>query len=86
MPFSLTSDQMAALKMEGPHYVSFAYLLSAVAIRSAGQTKMLINAYNTIVAYYVHSMNDMDKAKEVAQKLIELDPENANAKAILGIE
>lgn len=86
MPFSLTSDQMAALKMAGPHYVTFADLLAADANRSAGQTKMLINAYNTIVAYYVHSMNDMDKAKEVAQKLIELDPENANAKAILGIE
>lgn len=86
MPFSVTTDQMEALKMAGPHFVTFADLLAADANRSAGQTKMLINAYNTIIAYYVHCMNDMDKAKEIAEKLVVLDPENANAKAILGAE
>jgi hypothetical protein len=47
---------------------------------------MLVNAYNAVTAYYVHVVEDMDKAKEIAGRLIEIDPENGNAKAILGIK
>jgi len=47
---------------------------------------MLVDAYNTLIAYYVHATNDMDKAKEVATKLVELDPNNGNAKAVLGMK
>lgn len=86
MPFGLGIDQMEALKMAGPHYVTLSEVLSAKADRSAGETKLLVNALNTSTAYLVHIMKDMDKAKELSQKLIELDPENANAKAILGIQ
>ncbi len=84
LPFSLPGTQVEQLKIAGPHYVTFAEILAAKEGRSAGETKMLINAYNTIIAYYVHCVNDMDKAKDIASKLIELDPENANAKALLG--
>lgn len=86
MPFALGLDQMAALKIAAPHYETFANLLAAEPNRSAGQTKMLINAYNAVIAYYVHCVNDMAKAKEVSAKVIELDPENESAKAVLGMK
>lgn len=85
LPFGLGIDQMAALKLGGPHFVTLAEVLGAKADRSAGETKLLINALNTATAYLVHIANDMEKAKELSTKLLELDPENANAKAILGL-
>lgn len=86
MPFGLGLDQMEALKMAGKHYVTLSEVLSAKADRSAGETKLLINALNTSTAYLVHVEKDMEKAKELSTKLLELDPENGNAKAILGVQ
>ena len=86
MPFSLALDDKAKLKLAGPRYLEFANILAAKSDRSAGETKMLVNAYNAVTAYYVHVVEDMDKAKEIAGRLIEIDPENGNAKAILGIK
>lgn len=86
MPFGFIADQMEALKLAGPHYVELCDALGAKADRSAGETKLLINAYNTATAYLVHVKNDMDAAKPLAEKLLQLDENNANAKAILGIQ
>ncbi len=84
LPFSLALNQVEQLKLAGPHYLNFTEIMGGKNDRSAGETKMLINAYNAVIAYYVHGINDMAKAKEIAQKVIEIDPENANAKALLG--
>ena len=84
MPFSLAISQIEQLKLAGPHFAKLGEILYAKNDRSAGETKMLVDAYNAWIAYYVHANNDMDKAKDVAAKLIELDPNNANAKAVLG--
>ena len=84
LPFSLALSQVEQLKLAGPHYLNFTEIMGGKNDRSAGETKMLINAYNAVIAYYVHGINDMAKAKEIAQKVIEIDPENANAKALLG--
>lgn len=84
LPFSLAMSQIEQLKIAGPHYINFTEILSAKSDRSAGENKMLVNAYNAVIAYYVHGVNDMAKAKETAQKVIAIDPENANAKALLG--
>lgn len=84
MPFSLAISQIEQLKLAGPHFAKLGEILYAKSDRSAGETKMLVDAYNALIAYYVHANNDMDKAKDVAAKLIELDPNNANAKAVLG--
>lgn len=86
MPFSLAIDQKAQLKLAGPHYIEFANIMAAKSDRTAGETKMLINAYNAATFYYVHVADDMEKAKEVAAKVIEIDPENENAKAILSLK
>lgn len=84
LPFSLPLSQVEQLKLAGPHYVTFTEILGAKSDRSAGETKMLINAYNAAIAYYAHCVDDMAKAKEVAQKVVQIDPDNANAKALLG--
>lgn len=86
MPFSLAIPQMEQLKLAGPHFATLGNILYAKSDRSEGETKMLVDAYNTLIAYYVHATNDMDKAKEVATKLVELDPNNGNAKAVLGMK
>ena len=86
MPFSLALPQMEQLKLAGPHFATLGDILYAKSDRSGGETKMLVDAYNTLIAYYVHASNDMDKAKEVATKLVELDPNNGNAKAVLGMK
>lgn len=85
LPFSLPiQNDLEKLKIAGPHYVTLANILGAKADRSAPETKIYKDALNFSSVYYVHCMDDMEKAKEFATKLLEIDPENANAKAILG--
>ena len=84
LPFSLPLTQVEQLKLAGPHYISFTEILGAKSDRSEGETKMLINAYNAAIAYYAHCMDDLAKAKEIAAKVAEIDPENPNVKALLG--
>lgn len=84
LPFSLPLSQVEQLKLAGPHYISFTEILGAKSDRSEGETKMLINAYNAAIAYYAHCMDDLAKAKEIAAKVAEIDPENPNVKALLG--
>lgn len=86
-PFALPAiSDLEKLKMAAVHYQTLATLLEAETDRSAGETKMLINAYEAICTNYVHNLNDMAKAKEYAEKLIQLNPESANAKAILSLK
>jgi tetratricopeptide (TPR) repeat protein len=85
LPFSLPIDQKEQVKLAGPHYVTFADILGAKTDRSAGENKMLASAYATLLFYYVNCIDDMEKGKEVAAKLLELDPENEGAKAVMGL-
>ena len=86
MPFSLAVPKMEQLKLAASNYGTLADILSAKSVRSEGEKKMLVEAYNALIAYYVHASNDMDKAKEVAAKLVEIEPDNGNAKAVLGMK
>lgn len=83
LPFSLPIDQKEQVKLAGPHYATFTSILGAKADRSAGENKMLAAAYATLLYYYVNCIDDMEKGKEVAAKLLELDPENEGAKAVM---
>lgn len=95
LPFYLTLDgsglddnakNMKKLEMAAPHFETLAGLVEAKGDdASAAQKKSLASAYNYLIPYYIHIKNDMDTAKKVAEKLIVIDPENGNAKAILGI-
>ena len=85
LPFYLPIDQKEQVKLAGPHYKTFTDILGAKTDRSAGENKMLKDAYNTLLYYYVNCVDDMAKGKEVAAKLLELDPENEGAKAVMGL-
>ena len=85
LPFSLPIDQKEQVKLAGPHYATFTDILGAKTDRSAGENKMLAAAYSTLLYYYVNCIDDMEKGKEVAAKLLELDPENEGAKAVMGL-
>ena len=86
LPFSLPIDQKEQVKLAGPHYATFTSILGAKADRSAGENKMLAAAYATLLYYYVNCIDDMAQGKEVAAKLLELDPENEGAKAVMGMQ
>ena len=86
LPFSLPIDQKEQVKLAGPHYKTFTDILGAKTDRSAGENKMLVDAYNTLLYYYVNCIDNMEKGKEVAAKLLELDPENEGAKAVMGMK
>ncbi len=83
LPFSLSATPIEQLTLAAPHYQTIADALSAKSDRSQVETNLLITAYNALTTYHVQVNSDLEKAKEVAAKLIELDPENANAKVIL---
>ena len=86
LPFSLPIDQKEQVKLAGPHYATFTDILGAKADRSAGENKMLAAAYATLLYYYVNCIDNMEMGKEVAAKLLELDPENEGAKAAIGMK
>ena len=86
LPFSLPIDQKEQVKLAGPHYATFTSILGAKADRSAGENKMLAAAYATLLYYYVNCIDNMEMGKEVAAKLLELDPENEGAKAVIGMK
>ena len=86
LPFSLPIDQKEQVKLAGPHYATFTDILGAKADRSAGENKMLAAAYATLLYYYVNCIDNMEMGKEVAAKLLELDPENEGAKAVIGMK
>ena len=86
LPFSLPIDQKEQVKLAGPHYATFTDILGAKADRSTGENKMLAAAYATLLYYYVNCIDNMEMGKEVAAKLLELDPENEGAKAVMGMK
>ena len=83
---SLPVDMKEQVKLAGSHYKTFTDILGAKTDRSAGENKMLVDAYNTLLYYYVNCIDNMEKGKEVAAKLLELDPENEGAKAVMGMK
>lgn len=87
LAFKTEGEDMAKLKLAGPHFATLASLIEVKGEgASAGEVKVLKKAYNYLIPYYVHCVDNMNDAKTVAEKLIKIDPENANAKAILGAQ
>lgn len=86
LAFQMPGTDMEKLKLAAPHFETIVNLLADKADRSKAETNILKTAYNYVTVYYVHVADNLDKAKELAAKLLELDPENANAKAILGVQ
>ncbi|MBQ0074943.1 MAG: tetratricopeptide repeat protein [Prevotella sp.] len=86
LSFALPGSDLEKLKIAAPHFENIITILADKADRSKAETNILKTSYNYVTVYYVHVADNMEKAKELAAKLLELDPENANAKAILGVQ
>lgn len=86
LAFQTGADQMEGLKNAGPHYVTLASLIEAKAEKSTAEVKVLKTTYNYLIAYYAQVKDDMAGAKAVAEKLIVIEPDNSNAKIVLGIK
>lgn len=80
---NLRMDPNATAGLANPHFEKFIELTAA---DTAAMTKVrrneLVEAYGNIALSYYNQKN-YDKASEYCKKVIDLDPENANAKKIL---
>lgn len=67
-----------------PFYEEYANSVGAKAEKSKGEIATLGVAYNYLAVYYIQNDN-VATAKEYAQKLLEIQPENETAKQILAL-
>lgn len=68
-----------------PYYEKYAQLLETRENRSNAENATLAESYNYLCVYYIQNDN-VTKAKEIATKLQEIQPENETAKQILDIK
>ena len=61
-------------------------VLEAKAERSKTDTNHLIEGYRYLINYYLNIKDDSATAKQIAQKLQTVDPENEIAKMVLGLK
>lgn len=67
-----------------PYYEKYAQLLESRTERSSAENSTLAEAYNYLSVYYIQNDN-VSTAKEYANKLLEIQPENDTAKQIIAI-
>ena len=66
-----------------PYYEKLIDLIAPRADKDATERARLIESYRYMIAYYFIVQDDKATAKDYAQKLIEIDPENEIAKQVL---
>ena len=80
---AMDNEQKDALAK--PHYEKLIELYSSRTELNNADKSRLKESYLYLISYYARIADDMAKAKECAEKLIQIDPENAVAKQVLGI-
>ena len=80
---AMDNEQKDALAK--PHYEKLIELYSTRTELNNADKSRLKESYLYLISYYARIADDMAKAKECAEKLIQIDPENAVAKQVLGI-
>lgn len=84
LPFILDPyDQAGAAK---PHYDQLIEIINGLESKDASDTKQLKEALSYNMVYYVKISEDIAKAKEYANKILEIDPENAMAKQVAELQ
>lgn len=68
-----------------PYYEQLISIINANPTKTAAETSQLLEANNYLGVYYTQHDDDAS-AKPYWQKVLELDPNNANAKLVLGIK
>lgn len=66
-----------------PHYEKLIEIISAKGELDATAKNRLIESYRYLIAYYYINKNDRNSALPYCNKLLEIDPENEVAKAVL---
>ena len=69
-----------------PYYEKLIELIAPKAEKDATDKARLIESYRYMIAYYFISKDDKATAKDYANKLIAIDPENEIAKQVLGVK
>ncbi|MEP7265420.1 MAG: tetratricopeptide repeat protein [Bacteroidota bacterium] len=79
---NLRMDPNAMLGLANPHFEKFIELTLADTAATAKNRKDLVEAYGNIALSYYNQKN-YEKASDYCKKVLEIDPENVNAKKIL---
>ncbi len=74
-------DQSKGLAL--PYYQKLAELIGPKAEKDNTDRARIIESYRYLIAYYFIQKEDKEAAKDYAQKLIDIDPENEIAKQVL---
>ena len=69
-----------------PYYDKLIELIAPKAEKDASDKARLVEAYRYNIAYFFIVKDDKAQAKEIANKLIAIDPDNEIAKQILGVK
>ena len=79
-------DPESKLELAKPHYEKMVEILEAKEEKSKTDTNHLIEGYRYLINYYLNIKDDSATAKQIAQKLQNVDPENEIAKMVLGLK
>ena len=79
-------DPESKQELAKPHYEKIVEVLGAKAERDNAENSRLIEAYRYLISYYLITKDDKATAKQYAQKLQEVDPENDTAKQVLELK
>ena len=79
-------DPESKLELAKPHYEKMIEVLEAKEEKSKTDTNHLIEGYRYLINYYLNIKDDTATAKQIAQKLQSIDPENEIAKMVLDLK
>lgn len=83
IPFMLDPEDKEG--KAAPHYLSLIELINAKADKNATDTKRIKEAYNYLMIYEFKIKDDLAKAKEYADKVLEITPDDPTATQIKGL-
>ena len=78
-------DPDSKLGLAKPYYEKLIELIEPRAEKDATERARIIESYRYMIAYYFIVKDDKDAAKAIAEKLIQIDPENETAKQVLAL-
>ena len=79
-------DPESKQELAKPHYEKLVSLIEAKAEKEKTDITRLIEGYRYLINYYLNIKDDTATAKNIAQKLQNIDPENEIAKMVLGLK
>jgi len=79
-------DPESKLELAKPHYEKMIQVLEAKEEKTKTDTNHLVEGYRYLINYYLNIKDDAAMAKEIAQKLQAIDPENEIAKMVLELK